>query len=325
MITNNLILRSALVVLALAGSVAYAQQKSQPSGDYPNKPIRIVTAAPGGGNDFMARIVAQGISGPLGQQVVVDNRASGVITGDIVSKAPPDGYTLLVIGSDFWIGPLIRKTVWDPVRDFSPVSFLTGAPNILVVHPSLPVKTVKELIALAKAKPGELNFAGSGTGSSPHLGGVMFNLLAGVNMVHVPYASAGPSIVAVISNQVHMTFATPASVVSQIKSGALRAVAVTSAKPSALFPGLPTIAATVPGYEIAGAQVLFAPAGTPAAPINRLNREVVRALNQADVKEKIFTAGIEVVGSSPEELMATMKSEMARLGKVVKDAGIRDD
>lgn len=324
MITNDFI-RWALIVLALAGSVAHAQQRSQAPGDYPNKPIRIVTAAPGGGNDLIARTVAQGISGPLGQQVVVDNRGGGVIAGEIVSKAPRDGYTLLVTGSDFWIGPLVRKTAFDPVKDFSPVSFTTSAPNIVVVHPSVPAKSIKELIDLAKAKPGELNYASAGIGASQHLGGELFKVMAGVNIVHVPYQAAGPSIIAIVGNQVQLTFATAASVATPIKSGALRALAVTSAKPSALFPGLPTVAATIPGYEIRGAQAVFAPVGTPATVITRLNREVVRAFNQPEVKERMFNAGLEVVASSPEELMTTMKSEMARLGKVIKDAGIRDD
>ncbi|MBI3938727.1 MAG: tripartite tricarboxylate transporter substrate binding protein [Betaproteobacteria bacterium] len=296
---------------------------------YPNKPIRIVTAEPGGANDLVARIIAHGISGPLGQQVIVENRggASGIIAAQTVAKAPPDGYTLLLYASPLWIVPLMRSNMpYEPLSDFSPITWAASAPNILVVHPSLPVKSVKELIALARARPGELNFAIGGFGASPHLAAELFKALTGVNIVRINYRGGGPAVNDLLAGQVQLMFAAAGSVAPHIKSGRLRALAVTSAQPSALYPGLPTVAASgLPGYESASTYGIFAPAGTPATTINLLNLEIVRALNRADVKERLFGSGIETVGSPPEELTARMKSEMARLGKVIKDAGIRTD
>ncbi|MBI3043737.1 MAG: tripartite tricarboxylate transporter substrate binding protein [Betaproteobacteria bacterium] len=243
---------------------------------FPTKPVRLVTAAPGGGNDFTARLIAPGLSARLGQQVLVDNRPSGVIPGDVVSRAQPDGYTLLVTTGILWILPFMQKVPFDPVKDFLPITIAVTNPNVLVVHPSLPVKSVKELIALAKAKPGELDYASGATGSSSHLAAELF-----------------------------------------------KALAITSAKPSALLPGLPPIAAAgLPGYEANALFGIFAPAGTPAAIVNRLNQEVVRVLNSPDVKERFFKTGMEVVGSSPEEFAAAIRSDMARMGKVLKAAGI---
>ncbi|MBI3939178.1 MAG: tripartite tricarboxylate transporter substrate binding protein [Betaproteobacteria bacterium] len=291
---------------------------------YPNKPIRIVAPEAGGGGDFAARLIALGLSGSLGQQVIVENRggASGIIAGRTVAKAPPDGYTLLFYGSIFWIGALLQDVPYDPVADFSPITLATSSPNILVVHPSLPVNSVKELIALAKARPGELNYA-STTGSTPHLAAELFKAMAGVNIVRIPYKGAGPALNDLIGGQVQLMFPVAAAVTPHVKSGRLRALAVTSVEPSELVRGLPTVAATVPGYESVQMTAMFAPAKTPATIINRLNQEIVQVLNRADVKEKFFNAGAKVVGGSPEQLMATMKSEMARLGKVIKDAGIR--
>ena len=290
---------------------------------YPNKPIRIVTSLPGGGNDFAARVMAQGLAGPLGQPVIVDNRGAAPAMS-IVFKGQPDGYTLLLTGSDFWIGPLIRKTAWDPVKDFSPISHTTTAPNVLVVHPALPVKSINELIALAKSKPGALNYSSSSIGSANHLGAELFKSMAGVNIVHIPYSGGGPAITAVLGGEVQLAFIAPAGVASLVKAGKLRALAVTSPKPSELAPGLPTIAATVPGYQIGSATAVLAPARMPGAIINRLNQEIVRLLSQPDVKETFFKVGVEVVASSPQEFAATMKSEMARLGKVIKDAGLQE-
>jgi tripartite-type tricarboxylate transporter receptor subunit TctC len=215
------------------------------------------------------------------------------------------------------------KTPYDPVRDFAPVSLTNRSPNVLVVHPSLPVKSVKELIALAKAKPGELNYASASIASSSHLAAELFKAMTKTNIVHIPYKGSGAATIALIGGHVQLTFAAPGSVASTVKSGKLRAVAVTSAQPSALLPGIPTMAATVPGYESVAMTGIFAPAATPAAVINRLNQEVVRLFSQGDVKAKFFDGGLEAVGSSPEQLAAAMKSDMARMGKVIKDAGIR--
>jgi tripartite-type tricarboxylate transporter receptor subunit TctC len=293
--------------------------------NYPSKPIRIVTAAPGSGNDFAARLMAPGLTGSLGQQVIVDNR--GIIAIETVAKAPPDGYTLLFYGTVLWLAPFLRDNVsYDPILDFSPVTWVTNSPNILVVHPSLPVKSVEALIALAKARPGELNYGSGSAGSTSHLAAELFKAMAGVNIVRIPYKGAAPALNDVIAGQVHLIFPSASSVMPHVKSGRLRALAVASAEPSALAPNLPTVAASgLPGYESASILGLFAPAGTPATIINRLNQEIERALNRAEVKQKLFNAGAEVVASSPERLAATVKSEMARLGKVIRDAGIRGE
>jgi len=293
--------------------------------NYPNKPIRIVASAAGGSGDFAARLIAQGLSGALSQQVVVDNRG-GVIPGEIVSKAPPDGYTLLIDAASFWIGPLLQETPYDPVKDFAPVTLTDSAPNVLVVNPSLPVKSVKELIALAKARPGELNYGSSSTGSTPHLAAELFNMMAGVKIVRVPFKGSGPAVISLLGGQVQLMFATAGSVAPHVKSGRLRALAVASLQPSALAPGLPTIAASgVPGYEAVAFEGMFAPAKTPVAIIDRLNQEIVRVLNRAEVKERFFNAGVETVGSTPEEFATAIKSNVAKWGKLIKEAGIRDE
>jgi tripartite-type tricarboxylate transporter receptor subunit TctC len=243
-----------------------------------------------------------------------------------VSKAPPDGYTLLIDAASFWIGPLLQETPYDPVKDFAPVTLTDSAPNVLVVNPSLPVKSVKELIALAKARPGELNYGSSSTGSTPHLAAELFNMMAGVKIVRVPFKGSGPAVISLLGGQVQLMFATAGSVAPHVKSGRLRALAVASLQPSALAPGLPTIAASgVPGYEAVAFEGMFAPAKTPVAIIDRLNQEIVRVLNRAEVKERFFNAGVETVGSTPEEFAAAIKSNVAKWGKLIKDAGIRDE
>ena len=294
---------------------------------YPNKPVRIVTTEPGGGGDFAARLIAPGLTSNLGQQVIADPRGGGVIAIEMVIKAPPDGHTLLLYGSNLWLLPFMRSHVpYDPVTDFATVTLATKAPNILVVHPSLPVKSVGELIALAKARPGELNYGTSGIGNSVHVAGELFKAMAGVNIVCIPYKGTAPVISDLLGGQVQLMFGVAAAVVPHARSGRLRALAVTSAQPSALVPGLPTVAAAgLPGYESVAILSIFAPANTPAMLVNRLNQEIVRVLNQADVKERFLATGVEVIGSTPEQLAATMKSEMARMGKVIRDAGIKTD
>jgi tripartite-type tricarboxylate transporter receptor subunit TctC len=295
--------------------------------DYPNKPIRIVTSAVGSSVDFTARLIAQGISASLGQPVIVDNRASsGIIPGQTVSQAQADGYTLLIEGSTFWFGSLLQKTPYDPVTDFSPITLATRAPNILVVHPGVAAKSVKELVALAKAKPGELNYATSVTGGASHLSAELFKYMTGIDIVQIPYRGAGSAVSNLIAGEVQVMFATAAAVVAHVKSGRLTALAVTSAQPSAILPGVPTVAASgVPGYESVSMNGVFVPAKTPGAIIRRLNQEVVRFLHTAKAKELFFKAGTETVGNTPAEFAAIMKSEMARMGKVIKDARIRLD
>jgi tripartite-type tricarboxylate transporter receptor subunit TctC len=303
-------------VVALFAGAASGQE-------YPTRPVRIVTAPAGGGNDFSARLVARGISGPLGQQVIVDNRPT-ILGPEIVAKAAPDGYTVLLTGSAHWVGPLVEKVSYDPIQDFAPVSLVDRTPVILVVHPSLPVKSVKQLIALARARPGELNFSSGAPGSSNYLGGMLFNHLAQVNIVRIPYKGAAPAMTAVMSGETQLMFASPGGVMPHVKSERLRALAVGSARPSALAPGLPTLAESgAPGYVSETLHAIFVPAGTPAAIVARLHRETDRYVQSPEGKTQFLKGGIEAVSSTPEALTATIKSEMATIGKVLKAAGIR--
>ena len=295
---------------------------SQP---YPSKTIRIVTSEPGGGSDLTSRLIAQGIAGPMGQPVIVDNRGGGTVTVETVLKAAPDGYTILLSAS-MWLAPLFQNRPYDPFRDFSPISLVASTPNILVVHPSLRVNTVKELIALAKFRPGELDYATGNTGSASYIAAEKFASMAGVKMVRIPFKGAGPAVSALIGGQIQLMFATGNSVTPHIKSGRLRALALTSPRPSALYPELPTVAASgVPGYEANTLFGLFAPAKTSAEIINRLNQEISRMLARAEVKEKLLSIGAEPEGGSPEQWTGTMKTEIAVLSKIVKDSGLRTD
>ena len=290
---------------------------------YPNKPVRIVTSPVGGINDTYTRLIAQGISGPLGQPVVIENRPTLVIT-DIVAQATPDGYTAVVNGMDVWLGPLTRKTSYNALKDLAPISMLGATPYFLFVHSSLPVKSVKELIAYAKARPGKLNNSVGGVGGSSHLAGQLFKSMAGVNILGVHYSSSSLELADFLGGRVQLAITTAPSMMPQVKLGKLKVLAVASAEPSAVAPDLPTIAASgLPGYEWINTQVMFAPAKTPAAIMSRLNQEVVRFLKTTEVKERLLGIGTEVVGSSPEQLAARMKSELARLPKLIKDAGIK--
>jgi tripartite-type tricarboxylate transporter receptor subunit TctC len=309
--------RCSFVWVLLAGASAVSAQ------DYPNKPIRIVTSEAGGGNDVQARLVAQGLSSALGEQVVVENRPSGVIPGEVVSKAPANGYTLLLYNNTLWFGSLLQTTLYDVLRDLAPVTSVARGANVLVINPATPVTSVAELVALAQAKPGELNYGSSGTGATNHLAAELFRSMAGVNIVRINYKGAGPALTALLAGEIQLMFPTAGAVTPHLKSGRVRALAVTSAEPTALFPGVPTVAASLPGYESVTIYGIFTPAKTPRAIIDKLNVEIVRFLNRAEVKEKFFNAGMETVGGSPEQLAAAVKSEMTRMGKVIKDAGIR--
>ena len=313
-----------LALLLPVASMVLGQDPSTGSGQaFPNKPIRIVTGLPGGGNDFAARVIAQGLTGPVAQPVIVDNRAGTVIPVTVVAKAPADGYTLLVAGTTFMLTPLLQSVPFDPVRDFSPITLVEKTPNVLAVHPSVPVKSVKELIALAKAKPGQLNYGSATPGGTLHLSTELFKSMVGVDVVQIVYKGNGPAITALVGGEVQLMFVGAAQISPHVKSGKVRALASTGLRPSVLIPGLPTVSETVPGYESVSLTAVLAPAKTPAAVINRLNQEIVRVLNQADVKEKLFNAGVEAVGSSPQELAAAMKTEIATSGKIIKDRGIR--
>ena len=297
--------------------------------DYPSRPVRIVTAEPGGGNDLAARAIAQSLTASWPQQVIVDNRggAGGARAAQTVAQASPDGYTVLLYSNTLWIGPLLRRTTpFDPDKDYAPITLADRAPNILVLHPSVPASSVKELIALAKAKPGALNYSSASPGGSVHLSGELFKSMAGVNIVHVPYKGTGASFIDFLAGHVQMTFGTAASVAQHAKAGRLKALAVTSLQPSALVPGMPTMAAAgLPGYESVAFHAMFATARTPANIVRKLNQEIVRVLNSNDVKDKFLSMGIETMGTSPSEMTATIKSEMARMGKVIKEVGLTYD
>jgi tripartite-type tricarboxylate transporter receptor subunit TctC len=291
---------------------------------YPSRPVRIVTSGVGGGSDFTARRVAEGITAALGQPVVVENRGGGGAgTGGIVAKATPDGYTLLVGSNSLWIGPLFDKMPYD-IGEFVAVSTVSISPLVLVVHPSLPANSVKEVIALAKAKPGELNAGSTAVGGTIHLAGELFKAMAGVKFVSVPYKGGGDAIVATVGGQVQLMFASGSGIVPQIKAGRVRALAVISPQPTALFPGSPTVAASgVPGYEAVGLDGILAPAKTPMTVVRRLSQEIVRALSAPEMKERFFVSGVEASSSSPEEFAGKIKSETARIGKVIKDTGLK--
>jgi tripartite-type tricarboxylate transporter receptor subunit TctC len=269
-------------------------------------------------------MVVPGMTVSLGQQIIIDNRPGGIMQGEIVRKAQADGYTLLSVGNAFVLGPLLTPTPYDPVRDFAPISILARYPNVVIVHPTVAANTIKELIALAKAKPGGLNYASGPVGASNHLAAELFKSMAGVNIVRVAYKGGGPALNDVIAGQVPLVFASTGSVMSLLKSGRLKALATGSAEPSALTPGLPTLAASgVPGYESVQAVAIFAPVRTPTMLVERLNREIVLVLNATEVRSRLANVGVEIVASSPAMLAVKMKSEMVRLGKVIKDAGIR--
>lgn len=306
-------------MLALGADLASGQA-------YPDKPIRIMATQPGGLTDVVARLLAPGLTAGLGQQIVVDNR-NALVAVETAAKAPPDGYTILINGSALWLLPLLRASVqWDPVKDFVPITMAVRSPSILVVHPSVPVKSAAELIALAKARPGQLNYAAGTIGATPHLAAELFKHMAGVNMVRISYKGTGPAVTALIAGESQVSFPNAGSVMPHVRSGRLKALAVCSAQPSDLAPGLPTVAATgLPGYESVSPQAVFAPARMPAALVSRLNQEFVRVMRTPEVKERLFNTGLEVVGSTPQELGIAVKSEMARMGKVIKEVGIREE
>jgi tripartite-type tricarboxylate transporter receptor subunit TctC len=305
-----------VVLFASSGaSVAYAQ-------DYPVRPVRIVTAAPGGGNDYLARIIAPALSGTLGQQVIVDNRASRFV-GGLVARATPDGYTLVVGGGTMQFTPLMEKADYDLINDFAPISQLERSPNVLVVHPSLKINTVKELIDLARAKPGVLTFGTGAAGGSLHVGGEMFMLAANVKLYRVPYKSTGPALLGLLTNEVHMVFATPGGAMSHIKDGKLKALGITSAEPFALIPGVPTLASQgLKDYDLDTIGFIMAPAKTPVDLIKRLNQHIVQIMQTRDVRDRLAGGGSDVVTGTPQELAAKLRSDDAKMRKLFKQIGL---
>ncbi|MDP2004639.1 MAG: tripartite tricarboxylate transporter substrate binding protein [Rubrivivax sp.] len=317
--------------VALALPLLLSGAASAQTGAYPSKPVRlIVPAAPGGGADFLARIVGTKLQEQTGQSFVIDNRAgaSGTIAADLTAKSPADGYTMLLGQStSMAIAPhLYAKLPYDTLRDLRAVTLVAEVPNMLVVHPSVPAKTVKELIALAKAKPGTLNFGSSGNGAPSHLAGEMFKGAAGVDMVHVPYKGAGPSVNALLAGQIQVMFAPMVAVLPQVKAGRLTALAVTSAKRSSAVPELPTlIESGLDSLAIVSWFGFFVPAATPQAVVDKLYQETVKALKAADTAERFAKEGAEPSGMSPADFTSYVAQESARYAKVLKDNGIKLD
>ena len=327
-----LCVRSALAVAAAMvltiGNVAADAAQSARGDGYPNRPIRyVVGGSVGGGADSLARAIGQKLGEQWGQQVIVDNRpgGGGIVASEIVAKSPPDGHTLLMAFTSHVTNPsLYPKLSYDAVKDFAPITLIATIPNILVVHPSLAADSVPALVVLSKTK--QLSFASTGSGASTHLAGVLFGYMSGAKLLHVPYKGAGPAITGVLMGETNMMFATMVSILPQVKSGKLRALAVTGARRSAAAPELPTISeAGIPGYEANAWFATFAAAKTPAALVARLNEAIVGIVNAADVRDRLAAQGAEALTSTPEELGRYTRTEMQRWQRVIRESGARAD
>lgn len=308
------------IALTTLSHTALAQQ-------YPTRPIRaVVPLAPGGGTDTVARLVMSKLGELLGQQIVVDNRGGGggIIGTELVARAAPDGYTLLVgsITTNAVNPVLYKKLPYDHIRDFAPISMIGTAPNALVVHPSVPAKSVKEFIAYTKANPGKVSYGSAGIGSTPHLSMELIKSMAGANMVHVPYKGSGPALADVVGGQLQALCSSLAGLLPHIKAGRVRALGVTTTTRNPQLPDVPTVAeAGIPGYEVTIWYALFVPAGTPRPVIARLNSETVNTLNSADTKNRLTLQGLDVASSTPDALMTFVKAETVKWGKVAKASG----
>jgi tripartite-type tricarboxylate transporter receptor subunit TctC len=311
--------------LALTTTTALCQDAS----NYPARPIRVIVPfAPGGGLDISTRLIGQKLTEKWGQNIVVDSRpgAATIVGTEIASKAVPDGYTLLMITTTFAINPgLYAKLPYDPLKDFAPVTQLNSQPNVIVVAPGFAGKSVKDLIAAAKAKPGELTFASPGAGSAPHLAAEMFERAAGVRMIHVPYKGIPPAVTDVIGGRVTMLFTTTISAAPHINSGKLRAIAITSAKRQSSMPDVPTVGETLPGYRAEAFQGMVAPAGVPRGIVEKLSSEVARIVRLPEVAQRFQLDGADAIGSTPKEFAAFLEAEMQKWGKVIKEAGIKPE
>lgn len=321
-IRNNLFLKSIACVLLLSATTAHAQP-------YPTKPIRfIVPFPPGGGNDTIARQVGQKLSAAFGQQVLVDNRpgAGGAIGAEAAARAAPDGHTVFLAGvATHGINPNLRKKLpYDPVKDFDAVSLIASAPLLVVVHPSLPVNSVKELVALAKAKPGQINFASNGAGGSSHLAVELFKMMTGTQVTHIPYKGLSPALTELLSGEVQLMFSSAVAMLPQVKAGKLRAIAMTGARRSAAIPDIPTVAeAGVRGYETGSWYGVVVPAGTPKAAITKLNQEIVSFIRSPETVARMNNEAVIPVGSTPDEFTTHIKKELARWAQVIKQAGVQ--
>ncbi|MEO7726327.1 MAG: tripartite tricarboxylate transporter substrate binding protein [Burkholderiales bacterium] len=316
-------LRSAL--LSLLGFLATGTPFA--ADPYPVKPVRMIVASgPGSGDDFATRVLAERLSAILGQQFVVENRpgAGQVIGIEAVARSAPDGYTLLMAASAIVINEVMyAKPPYDTLRDFVPVTEVASLPNILVVHPALPVKTVRELIALAKTRPGQLNYSSAGSGTSPHLSMELLRIMAGIVLTHIPYKGTGPATVDLVAGQVQLSMPNVLTALPQIKGGKLRALGVTSARRATGLPDIPAIAETLPGYEAIQWYGVLAPAGTAREIVGKLQAEISRILMLPEVKERLAADGADAVGNRPDEFAAYVRKELAKWGKVVKTGGIK--
>ena len=319
----------------LLASLAVAAAGALPLGalaqNFPTKPITIIVPfSAGGTTDILARIVGQGLTTELGQSVVVDNKpgAGGNIGGSLAAKAAPDGYTLFMgtVGTHAINQSLYKKMPFDPVKDFAPLSRVATVPNLLVAHPSQPFKTVKEMIAYAKANPGKITYGSPGSGASPHVSGELFKSMTGTDLLHIPYKGSAPAMTDLLGGQTSVMFDNMPSAIQHVRSGKLRPIAVTTAKRSPELPNVPTIAeAGVPGYEATSWFGMFAPAGTPKPVLDKLHAALIKVLNQADVKKKIAEQGGDVVAETPDQFAAFIKAESVKWGKVVKESGATAD
>jgi tripartite-type tricarboxylate transporter receptor subunit TctC len=320
------LLKAAAVVLCLAACVLSGGAGAQQS--YPVKPIRLISPfAPGGGNDILCRTVAVKLSENLKQQIVVDNRpgANGIIGTEAAARSAPDGYTIALIPSGHAVNAsLYRKLPFDSIRDFTPITLAGSSPLVLAVHPSLPARSVKDLVALAKAKPGQLTYASAGVGASGHLAGALFESTTGTKMVHIPYKGMSVAVSDIVGGQVSMTFGTSLSVVPHVRSGRLRALATTGAQRSPALPDLPTVAeAGVPGYEASLWYGFVGPARLPADIVQRLNSEIVAVLALPDMRERLTSQGVDARSTTPDEFARLLVSDVERWAKVVQRAGVR--
>ena len=316
--------------IAVAALLAPAGFSTAVAQNYPDRPVRmIVPFAPGGGTDIVSRLVAQRLADSIKQSVVVDNRAGGAgnIGAELVARANPDGYTLLVGSATILaVNPVIFKVAYNPSRDFAPITLLGSQPHLMVVHPSLPANSVREFVNLAKEKSLKLNYGSSGTGGPAHLGGELFKIVAGIDMLHIPYKGTGPAVIDLVGGQLQVGLLSLASSMPHVKSGRLKALAVTSPKRAIVAPELPTIAESgYPGFEVRSWYGLLAPVGTPKAIIDKLSSQIAAVLRQPEVIAKLASDGAEPGGDTPAEFAAYIKSEAERWGKVVKTAGIRAD
>jgi tripartite-type tricarboxylate transporter receptor subunit TctC len=322
--------RNSLLCIAALLAAADCAVGAENAVDYPTKPIRLIVPwPPGGGTDVFARVIGQKLAERFGFTVVIDNRpgASGNLGAEMVAKSPPDGYTIMLATITLATNPSMYKSLgFDALKDFAPVTLVAGVPHVLVVSPSLPVNSVKDLIALAKAEPGKLNYASAGNGSPFHLAAELFKLTTGTVIVHVPYQGGGPAITAVIGGQVQLTFGNLLAVLPLVKGGKLKALGVTSARRSSAAPDLPTIAEEgVRGYDFSSWFGFFAPATARAEVVAKLNREIVQILQTPEMKQRLTQDGADVVASTPQEFGAYLAAETKKWGEVIRRAGIRAD